>query len=104
MTCPLLIRIWFPGARDNSFSELRYIWGGFAYLQDMVDHGIIRAHTSNTQPLGVYVQQMPYPCFVEDGYVPPLLSVSLLRRGRRRKYSSNEISVQCAELSLTDTK
>uniref|UniRef100_A0A3Q3WL83 ABC transporter domain-containing protein n=1 Tax=Mola mola TaxID=94237 RepID=A0A3Q3WL83_MOLML len=62
-------RIWFPGARDNSFNELHYIWGGFAYLQDMLDHGIIRAHTSKTQPLGVYVQQMPYPCFVEDGFI-----------------------------------
>uniref|UniRef100_A0A671UPG0 P-type phospholipid transporter n=1 Tax=Sparus aurata TaxID=8175 RepID=A0A671UPG0_SPAAU len=62
-------RLWFPGARDNSFNDLRYIWGGFAYLQDMMDHGIIRAHTSKTQPLGVFAQQMPYPCFVDDGFI-----------------------------------
>uniref|UniRef100_A0AAQ5X6I6 ABC transporter domain-containing protein n=1 Tax=Amphiprion ocellaris TaxID=80972 RepID=A0AAQ5X6I6_AMPOC len=52
--------------RYNSASDLRYIWGGFAYLQDMMDHGIIRAQTSKTQPLGVFAQQMPYPCYVDD--------------------------------------
>lgn len=60
---------WAPGARDNSFNDLRYIWGGFAYLQDMIDHGIIRSHTSKTQPLGVFAQQIPYPCFVDDGFI-----------------------------------
>ncbi|XP_075306746.1 phospholipid-transporting ATPase ABCA1 [Odontesthes bonariensis] len=67
-------RSWSPGARDNSFNELRYILGGFAYLQDMMDHGIIRAHTSKTQPLGVFVQQMPYPCFVDDAFLRRLAS------------------------------
>ncbi|XP_068444522.1 phospholipid-transporting ATPase ABCA1-like [Clinocottus analis] len=62
-------RLWSPGARDNSFNDLRYIWGGFAYLQDMMDHGIIRAQTSKTQPLGVFAQQMPYPCFVDDAFI-----------------------------------
>lgn len=66
MVCLLLIRSWSPGARDNSFNDLRYIWGGFAYLQDMMDHGIIRMQTSKTQTLGVFAQQMPYPCFVDD--------------------------------------
>ncbi|XP_069561182.1 phospholipid-transporting ATPase ABCA1 [Brachyistius frenatus] len=60
---------WSPGARDNSFNDLRYIWGGFAYLQDMMDHGIIRVQTSKTQPLGVFAQQMPYPCYVDDVFV-----------------------------------
>ncbi|KAF3697971.1 ATP-binding cassette sub-family A member 7 [Channa argus] len=62
-------RSWSPGARDNSYNDLRYIWGGFAYLQDMMDHGIIRAQTSKSQPLGVFVQQMPYPCFVDDVFI-----------------------------------
>uniref|UniRef100_A0A3B4X364 P-type phospholipid transporter n=1 Tax=Seriola lalandi dorsalis TaxID=1841481 RepID=A0A3B4X364_SERLL len=62
-------RLWSPGARDKSFNDLRYIWGGFAYLQDMMDHGIIRVQTSKTQPLGVFVQQMPYPCFVDDVFI-----------------------------------
>lgn len=66
MTCLLLTRLWVPGARDSAYNDLRYIWGGFAYLQDMMDHGIIRAQTSEAPPLGVYVQQMPYPCYVDD--------------------------------------
>uniref|UniRef100_A0A8C6NIC1 ABC transporter domain-containing protein n=1 Tax=Nothobranchius furzeri TaxID=105023 RepID=A0A8C6NIC1_NOTFU len=67
-------RSWTPGARDHSFNELRYIWGGFAYLQDMMDHAIIRLQTSKTQPLGVFVQQMPYPCFVDDVFLRSLAS------------------------------
>ncbi|TMS02487.1 ATP-binding cassette sub-family A member 1, partial [Larimichthys crocea] len=62
-------RSWSPGARDNPFNDLRYIWGGFSYLQDMMDHGIIRLQTSKTQPLGIFAQQMPYPCFVDDSFI-----------------------------------
>ncbi|XP_042367934.1 phospholipid-transporting ATPase ABCA1-like [Plectropomus leopardus] len=65
-------RLWSPGARDNPFNDLRYIWGGFAYLQDMMDHGIIRVQTSKTQPLGVFAQQMPYPCYVDDVFLRSL--------------------------------
>ncbi|KAJ8382921.1 hypothetical protein SKAU_G00036990 [Synaphobranchus kaupii] len=43
-------RSWSPGARDHSYNDLRYVWGGFAYLQDMIDHGIIRTHTAKSQP------------------------------------------------------
>ncbi|KAF3837016.1 hypothetical protein F7725_004480 [Dissostichus mawsoni] len=56
-------RSWSPGARDNPLNDLRYILGGFSYLQDMMDHGIIRAHTPSTQPL------MPYPCYVDDVFI-----------------------------------
>ncbi|XP_061107852.1 phospholipid-transporting ATPase ABCA1-like [Conger conger] len=62
-------RSWSPGARDHSFNDLRYLWGGFAYLQDMIDHGIVRIHTGKPRPLGVFAQQMPYPCFVDDGFI-----------------------------------
>ncbi|XP_046904791.1 phospholipid-transporting ATPase ABCA1-like isoform X1 [Hypomesus transpacificus] len=65
-------RLWSPGARDNPFNDLRYIWGGFAYLQDMMDHGIIRTQTATAQPLGVFVQQMPYPCYVDDAFLRTL--------------------------------
>uniref|UniRef100_A0A3Q2YND9 P-type phospholipid transporter n=1 Tax=Hippocampus comes TaxID=109280 RepID=A0A3Q2YND9_HIPCM len=65
-------RSWSPGARDNSFNDLRYIRGGFAYLQDMIDHGIVRTQTSTTQPFGVFAQQMPYPCYVDDTFVRSL--------------------------------
>ncbi|XP_029695784.1 ATP-binding cassette sub-family A member 1 isoform X3 [Takifugu rubripes] len=62
-------RLWVPGAGDSAFNDLRYMWGGFAYLQDMMDHGIIKAQTSEAPPLGVYAQQMPYPCYVDDGFI-----------------------------------
>uniref|UniRef100_A0A3B3V8X0 P-type phospholipid transporter n=1 Tax=Poecilia latipinna TaxID=48699 RepID=A0A3B3V8X0_9TELE len=65
----LTSRSWSPGARDSSFNDLRYIWGGFAYLQDMIDHAVVRLQTSKSQPLGVFVQQIPYPCFVDDAFI-----------------------------------
>ncbi|XP_056298859.1 phospholipid-transporting ATPase ABCA1-like [Pseudoliparis swirei] len=67
-------KLWSPGARDNPFNDMRYVWGGFAYLQDMMDHGIIRAQTPKAQPLGVFAQQMPYPCFVDDVFLRFLAS------------------------------
>ncbi|XP_029932419.1 phospholipid-transporting ATPase ABCA1 [Myripristis murdjan] len=72
VTNKLKERSWSPGARDNAFNDLRYIWGGFAYVQDMMDHGIIRAHASKAQPFGVFAQQMPYPCFVDDAFLRSL--------------------------------
>uniref|UniRef100_A0A8C4IQ53 P-type phospholipid transporter n=1 Tax=Dicentrarchus labrax TaxID=13489 RepID=A0A8C4IQ53_DICLA len=59
-------RYWDPGPRADPVEDQRYIWGGFAYLQDMIEHGIIKLHTGNDWPLGVYIQQMPYPCYVDD--------------------------------------
>nr|XP_055038477.1 retinal-specific phospholipid-transporting ATPase ABCA4a isoform X1 [Misgurnus anguillicaudatus] len=59
-------RYWDPGPRADPMDDLRYVWGGFAYLQDMIEHGIIKTHTGKERPLGVYVQQMPYPCYVDD--------------------------------------
>uniref|UniRef100_A0A8D3CL79 P-type phospholipid transporter n=1 Tax=Scophthalmus maximus TaxID=52904 RepID=A0A8D3CL79_SCOMX len=59
-------RYWDPGPRADPAEDQRYIWGGFAYLQDMIEHGVIKLHTGNDWPLGVYVQQMPYPCYVDD--------------------------------------
>ncbi|KAG7487527.1 hypothetical protein MATL_G00024490 [Megalops atlanticus] len=59
-------RYWDPGPRADPMDDLRYIWGGFAYLQDMIEHGIIRTHTRRDWPLGIYLQQMPYPCYVDD--------------------------------------
>ncbi|KAI1236667.1 hypothetical protein IHE44_0014920 [Lamprotornis superbus] len=59
-------RYWDPGPRADPVDDLRYIWGGFAYLQDMIEHGIIKTQTSTEVPLGIYLQQMPYPCFVDD--------------------------------------
>ena len=61
-----LLRYWDPGPRADPMEDQRYIWGGFSYLQDMIEHGILRIHTGHDWPLGVYIQQMPYPCYVDD--------------------------------------
>lgn len=63
------LRYWDPGPRADPFEDLRYIWGGFSYLQDVIEHGIIRALTGSKEKTGVYIQQMPYPCYVDDMYV-----------------------------------
>uniref|UniRef100_A0A7N9AXI4 P-type phospholipid transporter n=1 Tax=Mastacembelus armatus TaxID=205130 RepID=A0A7N9AXI4_9TELE len=57
---------WDPGPRADPFEDMRYIWGGFTYLQDVIEHGIIRAMTGTKEKMGVYIQQMPYPCYVDD--------------------------------------
>uniref|UniRef100_A0A8C4Y6C3 P-type phospholipid transporter n=1 Tax=Gopherus evgoodei TaxID=1825980 RepID=A0A8C4Y6C3_9SAUR len=60
---------WDPGPRADPVDDLRYIWGGFAYLQDMIEHGIIKTQTNTEVPSGIYLQQMPYPCFVDDMFM-----------------------------------
>ncbi|CAL9697713.1 unnamed protein product [Knipowitschia caucasica] len=59
-------RYWDPGPRADPMDDLRYVWGGFSYLQDIIEHGIIKTHTGKEWPMGVYLQQMPYPCYVDD--------------------------------------
>uniref|UniRef100_A0A672P7E8 ATP binding cassette subfamily A member 4 n=1 Tax=Sinocyclocheilus grahami TaxID=75366 RepID=A0A672P7E8_SINGR len=63
------LRYWDPGPRADPVEDHRYIWGGFAYLQDMIEHGILKLHTGHDWPLGVYLQQMPYPCYVDDMFM-----------------------------------
>ncbi|XP_069575607.1 phospholipid-transporting ATPase ABCA1b isoform X2 [Brachyistius frenatus] len=57
---------WDPGPRADPFEDMRYMWGGFSYLQDVIEQGIIRAMTGTKEKTGVYIQQMPYPCYVDD--------------------------------------
>ncbi|KAM9332939.1 retinal-specific phospholipid-transporting ATPase ABCA4a [Pholidichthys leucotaenia] len=59
-------RYWDPGPRADPMDDLRYVWGGFAYLQDIIEHAIIKTQTGKEWPLGVYLQQIPYPCYVDD--------------------------------------
>ncbi|XP_055978796.1 retinal-specific phospholipid-transporting ATPase ABCA4 [Sorex fumeus] len=62
-------RFWDSGPRADPVEDFRYIWGGFAYLQDMIEQGITRSQTQAEVPIGVYLQQMPYPCFVDDSFM-----------------------------------
>lgn len=61
-----LCRYWDSGPRADPVEDFRYIWGGFAYLQDMIERGITRSQAQVEVPVGIYLQQMPYPCFVDD--------------------------------------
>ncbi|CAL8357983.1 unnamed protein product [Merluccius merluccius] len=57
---------WDPGPRADPFEDMRYVWGGFSYLQDVIEQSIVRAVTGTKEKTGVYIQQMPYPCYVDD--------------------------------------
>ncbi|XP_061147735.1 phospholipid-transporting ATPase ABCA1b [Syngnathus typhle] len=57
---------WDPGPRADPFEDMRYIWGGFSYLQDVIEQALVRAMTGTKEKMGVYIQQMPYPCYVDD--------------------------------------
>ncbi|XP_063017090.1 phospholipid-transporting ATPase ABCA7 isoform X3 [Melospiza melodia melodia] len=62
-------RFWDPGPAADPFSDLRYVWGGFVYIQDLVEQAVVRVHTGAAPRTGIYVQQMPYPCYVDDVFL-----------------------------------
>ncbi|KAK7101016.1 phospholipid-transporting ATPase ABCA1-like [Littorina saxatilis] len=68
-TKKLRSKYWRPGPRGRSVIDTKYTTYGFAYLQDMVDHSIIRLQANITQEEGVVVQQFPYPCWIYDRFV-----------------------------------
>ncbi|XP_044309383.1 phospholipid-transporting ATPase ABCA1-like [Varanus komodoensis] len=59
-------RFWDPGPAADPFDDLRYVWGGFVYLQDLVEQAVIRVLAGPQARTGIYIQQMPYPCYVDD--------------------------------------
>lgn len=66
----VLFRYWRPGPRATPIQDTKYTTYGFAHIQDMVDHAIIRLQTNITQEVGVILQQFPYPCWIKDRYDP----------------------------------
>lgn len=63
------VRFWDPGPAADPFNDMRYIWGGFVYVQDLVERAVSRILTGVQQTTGIYIQQMPYPCYVDDVWV-----------------------------------
>ncbi|XP_032250751.1 phospholipid-transporting ATPase ABCA7 [Phoca vitulina] len=62
-------RFWDPGPAADPLTDLRYVWGGFVYLQDLLERAAVRV-LSGTEPRArLYLQQMPYPCFVDDAFL-----------------------------------
>lgn len=62
-------RYWRPGPRRTPAVDTKYTTFGFSYIQDMVDHAIIRLQTANKQDTGIELQMFPYPCYTEDKFV-----------------------------------
>ncbi|XP_033117050.1 phospholipid-transporting ATPase ABCA1-like isoform X2 [Anneissia japonica] len=63
-------RYWSPGPRGGVSFDLKYIQSGFVYVQDMIEQGIIKASTGVEKAgAGIYVQQFPYPCYIDDLFV-----------------------------------
>uniref|UniRef100_A0A8C2GCE9 P-type phospholipid transporter n=1 Tax=Cyprinus carpio TaxID=7962 RepID=A0A8C2GCE9_CYPCA len=54
---------WDPGPRADPFEDLRYIWGGFTYLQDVVEHSIIRAVTGTKEKTAFHCTLLNIPLF-----------------------------------------
>ena len=60
-------KYWSPGPRAKAMSDMKYIISGFAYLQDLIEHAIIREQTGKDD-IGISVQQFPYPCYIDDRF------------------------------------
>ncbi|XP_077391609.1 ATP-binding cassette, sub-family A (ABC1), member 7 isoform X2 [Festucalex cinctus] len=58
-------RVWDPSPERDS----RYIQRGFVYIQDLLDKAVSRILTKTQHNIGLYVQRMPYPCFVADTFL-----------------------------------
>lgn len=59
-------RVYRPGVRSHPMNDLKYITGGFAYLQNMIEAELIRELANVKDLPGIYLQQTPYPCHVFD--------------------------------------
>ncbi|XP_042638708.1 phospholipid-transporting ATPase ABCA7 [Orycteropus afer afer] len=62
-------RFWDPGPAADPLTDLRYVWGGFVYLQDLLERAAVRVLSGTSPRVGLYLQQMPYPCFVDDVFL-----------------------------------
>ncbi|XP_074060603.1 phospholipid-transporting ATPase ABCA7 isoform X2 [Macrotis lagotis] len=62
-------RFWDPGPAADPFLDLRYVWGGFVYLQDLLEGAVLRVLNNSARPASIYLQQMPYPCYVDDVFL-----------------------------------
>lgn len=61
-------RWWTPGPRARTLPDMKYLTFGFIYLQDMIDNAIIREQTGQDSITGIFTQQFPYPCYLQDKF------------------------------------
>uniref|UniRef100_A0A8C0YTU6 ABC transporter domain-containing protein n=1 Tax=Canis lupus familiaris TaxID=9615 RepID=A0A8C0YTU6_CANLF len=62
-------RFWDPGPAADPLTDLRYVWGGFVYLQDLLEGAAVRVLSGSEPRARLYLQQMPYPCYVDDAFL-----------------------------------
>ncbi|XP_073910595.1 phospholipid-transporting ATPase ABCA7 isoform X3 [Castor canadensis] len=62
-------KFWDPGPAADPLMDLRYVWGGFVYLQDLLESAAVRMLSGTNPSAGLYLQQMPYPCYVDDVFL-----------------------------------
>ncbi|XP_029421324.1 ATP-binding cassette sub-family A member 7 isoform X3 [Nannospalax galili] len=62
-------KFWDPGPSADPFTDLRYVWGGFVYLQDLLERAAVRVLSGRDTGTGLYLQQMPHPCYVDDVFL-----------------------------------
>ncbi|WAR23494.1 ABCA1-like protein [Mya arenaria] len=60
-----------PGPRAEPW-RLKAFMYGYAYIQDMVENGIVRLQTGMNRSVGIVAQQFPYPCYIEDKFIVTL--------------------------------
>lgn len=61
-----LDRFWDTGPAPDPLTDMYYVSGGFVYLQDMLGHAAVRVLSGSAPRTSLYLQQIPYPCFVDD--------------------------------------
>lgn len=67
--------IWYPGPENNAW-KARYLDGFFIFVQDMIERAVMEEILGHRMASpGVYLQEMPYPCFKSDEFTISLLYV-----------------------------
>ncbi|KAK7500956.1 hypothetical protein BaRGS_00007836, partial [Batillaria attramentaria] len=63
-------RLWMPDPEDGFAQDMRYM-RGFLQLQDMIESAIVRlqAKDASFNATAISLQQMPFPCHLEDDYL-----------------------------------
>ncbi|GFS22638.1 ATP-binding cassette sub-family A member 1-like [Elysia marginata] len=70
----LMIRDWLWTLSDKAAPKnTKELVFGFAFIQDMIDHAIIRLHTNVSHEPGLYMQPFPFPGFLRDEFLQKTL-------------------------------
>ena len=57
-----------PQPRTVQATDMKYFTSGYIFLQDKIEHAIIKLQTNRTTLPGMYMQQFPTPCYTYDTF------------------------------------